>query len=144
MPRRVVFRNPLTGRFVSPEEAGDLEQVVRAVYGGDTPESQILEFGRIAEDLTQDAEPNWTQDDTSRWGSRWAAEDGLNLSALGGQQFPEGFDAFRITYTVPPYGNNVSGFANTEWVGPEHWPPSLDMLERGNPTGIAQIVFRNA
>lgn len=144
VPRRVVFTDPNSGRFVSAKQAGELDQVLRSVYDGGLVEQQLLQFGTVAEDLTQGAEANWEQQD-SQWGSRWYAnEDSLSLSALQDQPFPEGFDSFRVTYQVPNNPDYPRPFANATWLGPDQWPPDLSLLEGQNPTGIAQIVFRNA
>lgn len=142
MARRVTFRDPLTGRFVSPEDAFELESVVRIVRDGGIVEQQILSFGATTEDLTQGAAPNW-REESSPWGTRWyASEDTLSLSALGNEGFPEGFDSFRVTYQIPNNPDYPRPYANSIWLGPEDWPPDLSLLEGQAPTGIAHIVFR--
>lgn len=143
MARRVVYTNPLTGKFISAAEAFELEGILRSVYDGGLVERQILDFGATREDLTQSAEPNWIQED-SRWGQRWSAgDDPLSLSALGGADFPSEFDSFRVTFNVADNPDYPRKFGSSEWMTPEMWPPSLDLLEGVAVTGIAQIVFRS-
>lgn len=141
MPPRVVFTNPITGRIISAIEAAELGQSIRSVYDGGLIERQILEFGRVAEDLTQDAEPNWTQRETTR-GYVWETEEGnLSLSALGGADFPENATHFRLVYDVGDDSQYKGGFASTEWLPLGMFAMDLSLLEGVAPQGIARVFF---
>lgn len=139
-----MYRDALTGRFISAEVAFESESAIRSVYDGGLVEQQILTFGSIQTDLTPDVEPNWIRTG-SQWGTRWFADDEpLSLSALQDSAFPEQFDAFRVTYFIPNNPDYPRPYASAGWMTSDQWPPSLDLLEGVAPTGISQIVFRNA
>lgn len=144
MARRVVFTDPITGRIISAADTLDIGQTIRSVYdSGQLVERQILEFGRITEDLTQANEPNWEQVD-SRWGAAWqAGDDAIDLSALGNEAFPEEFDSFRVTYRMQSNPDYPSGYAASDWMTAEQWPPDLSIVDRPGITGIERIYFRN-
>ena len=143
MPRRVVYSNPATGRFVSAAEAFNLEGILRSVYDKGLIEQAIIDYGQEREQLVGGSEPNWTAED-SRWGQRWYAQDDpLDMSALGSASFPQEFDSFRVTFNVADNPDYPRKFGSSEWMTPEMWPPSLDLLEGVATTGIAQIVFRS-
>lgn len=144
MARRVVYTNPLTGRFISAEDA-QFGQVLRRVYqDGAVTEEQILTDGRIADDLSASNDPNWSHEET-KWGATWTTEDPMfDLSALQDAAFPDDADAFRVRFTVAANSEYPQGFASSDWFQPENWPPSLSMGEGKCVTGIAMIHFRRS
>lgn len=143
MPQRIVFTNPDTGRFVSSEDAFDLPNALRRVYdGGRLVEEQILSFGSLVEDLTQGSEPNW-KTVGNRWGEGWAAEEGnINFSALQDAEPPSEATGYRVVYNVLDNPDYPRGFATSETLDIEHWPPRMDLVDNVAVTGIARVYFR--
>ena len=141
MASREVFRNPLTGRFVSAEQAASLESALRLVYAdGELQSSQALAFGQVVDEIVGTVQ-NWQQE-PSRWGTRWHAdEDPLDLYGVQQTPFPDGYDSFKVWYFVDDNPDYPRGYASGGWMTSDQWPPSLD-AESFNPTGISQIVFR--
>lgn len=143
MPRRVVFSDPSTGRFVSSQDAFDLPNALRRVYeDGAIVEEQLLNFGHLAEDLVQTDSPNWSEKG-SQWGMSWYNDDEpLSLSALQDAEFPEGATGFRVIYNIQDNPDYPRGFASSETLTPRQWPPALDLVEGVAVTGIARVYFR--
>lgn len=143
MPQRVRFTNPLTGRFVSEETANELESALRSVYeNGELVSQQALSFGQVQDELVGELQ-NWYEKG-SHWGVRWYAdEEPLNLYGLRQTEFPDEFDAFRVTYHVADNPDYPRKYASAEWMGADQWPPDLNALRGVVATGIAQIVFRS-
>lgn len=142
MAARVVFTDPETGRIVSASEAGELERTIRSVYDGGLQERQILSFGALVEDLTQGAEQSIVSD-PSRWGTKWSAEDGmLNLSALLGQEPPEGAISFQVRYAVASNPDYPQGFMSADFLGIDEWPPDLASAGDRGAVGIDSVFFR--
>lgn len=143
MAIRVVYTDPGSGRFISAGDAQEAESALRRVYdSGKLVEEEILSFGSLTEDLTQNAEPNWTFEPT-RWGGKFdAGDDLINFSALQDAEFPEGMGSFRVLYDVQGNDSYPGRIASTETLDASSWPPDLNMIEGVAPTGIRYIVFK--
>lgn len=143
MPRRVVFSDPSTGRFVSSADALELDNAIRRVYdAGQLIEEQLLSGGTLVEDLTPSSEANWSPT-PSRWGMSWTADDEpLNLSALQDAEFPADAVSFRVIYNIVDNPDYPRGFASSETLRPQQWPPSLDLVDGVAVTGIARVYFK--
>lgn len=142
MAARVVFTDPSTGRIVSAADAGELERTIRSVYDGGLQERQILSFGSLVEDLTQDVSPNWAVE-PSKWGQKWGADEGLmSLSALLGAEPPEGAISFQVRYAIANNPDYQQGFMSSDFMGIEQWPPDLSAAGDRGALGVDSVFFR--
>lgn len=144
MPDRTFYRDPSTGRFVGRDAAADLDVVVVTTISGGQRVDRVLSSGELIEDqgAEQDFEPYYVE--PSRWGGRFVDGDELDPDRLEATPFPGGYDAFRVTYKVGAGGRYTKGFASSEWMSPDMWPPDLDLLEGVEPEGIGHVVFRRS
>lgn len=142
MAARVVFTDPSTGRIVSAADAGELDRTIRSVYDNGLQERQILSFGSVVEDLTQDVAPNWTTE-PSKWGEKWAADEGImSLSALLGTEAPEGAISFQVRYAIAANPDYPQGFMSSDFLGIEQWPPDLSAAGDRGAVGVDSVFFR--
>lgn len=144
MPGRTFYRNPLTGRFVSAAEAATLESAISVTVSGGERAERVLSYGQLVDDQGAESsfEPYYVE--PSRWGGRMVDGDMLDEERLEGTAFPGGYDSFRVTYKVGAGTRYAKGYASTEWMRPDMWPPSTDMLEGVDVEGIGHIVFRRS
>lgn len=144
MPRRTVYRDPSSGRFISESAANALEAAVRIVYDeGTVAQEQVLSFGMVEEEVEGDIF-NWNAVD-HQYSQSWTADDEpLDLYGLSQTEFPEGFDSFKVVYFVPNNPDYPREHASSSELLPDQWPPSLDLLRGHQPTGIARIYFRRS
>lgn len=142
MARRVVWSDPVTGRFLSAADAAETE-ALRTVYdGGAVVEQGLYRYGVEAESTVTDDVENWAMT-VSKWGATWQTDDAfMNMGALGASQFPAGFDSYRVRFTVAGNPDYPAGFASSDWQTAGEWPPDLSLGEGIGVTGIAMIHFR--
>jgi hypothetical protein len=141
---RVVFRDPLSGRFVSGDTAVELEQVVRTEFTSSGRREQILSFGSVLEDLTPELQPNWSESERE-WAFVWdAGDEGIDLGALDGASPPEGATRFRVVGRVEETEGYGEGHATSDWLDIDEFPPSLSVFGGKNPRGISRIYFEKA
>jgi hypothetical protein len=141
---RVAFRDPSTGRFISGDAAAGLERAIRLEFTPEGRREQVLEFGSVLEDLTPSLQPNWGEDERD-WAFVWdAGEEGMDLGALNGATIPEGVTQFRVVGQVEATDDYSDGYATSDWLDIDRFPPSLNIFEGKNPTGISRIYFEKA
>lgn len=142
MPVRTIFRDPISGRFISRAAAEELEEVSRLTISDTGVTEQPFSF---FEDDEPELDPYYV-DAPSKWGGRMeGGSDGLDIDRLGSTPFPDGYDSFRVTFVgVPRYSkdNDPRGAMNGTWEGRSSWPPDESWLEDYGAEGIGHIVFR--
>lgn len=101
----------------------------------------LLHFGEVEADFEAPTEPNW--DVTERtWAHVWdGGEAGIDLSALSVAEAPAEAVGFRVVARVANNPDYPEGYATSDWLGMDQFPPNLAIFEGRNPTGIAQIFF---
>lgn len=144
MPRRTVYRDPSTGRFVSEDAASELEVAVRIVFEeGTAVQEQVLNYGMVESEVEGTLQ-NWQVTDY-QYSQAWTADDEpLDLYGLRQTEFPEEFDSFKVVYFVPNNPDYPRQHASSASLLPDQWPPDLNLLRGINPTGIARIYFRRS
>jgi hypothetical protein len=141
---RVVFRDPISGRFISGDTAVGMEQAIRTEFTPEGRREQVLSFGSVLEDLTPELQPNWSESERE-WAFVWdAGDEGIDLGALDGASPPEGATRFRVVGQVAETDAYQGGFATSDWLDLDDFPPSLSVFGGKNPTGISRIYFEKA
>lgn len=142
MARREVYSDPDTGRFISKVDAMASENAIRRVFDGGLQSEDILHYG-VPESPLDTGGPNYVLDDSSKWGGRLYAQDApLDLFWLHQEEFPGGYNAFKVTYHMADNPDYPRKYASSEWFSSDQWPPTMDMIDTEGATGIAHILLR--
>lgn len=160
MPDNTRYRDPNTGRWVTRESAGFLEQVLREVFQGrERAEQTLIQRGEEVSEYGGETAPevsgsgDWEVVDYSGQGGglMWIAEENddgtpgvIDYGELSQTPPPWGTTTYQVRYLMPAHPNYPRGYASS---GPQRvsdrWPPPENLLYNAQPLGIAAIIFRS-
>lgn len=141
MPRRQVFRDPLTGRFVSAADIGTMDVLQETYKDGEQVQSVILRGGVPIETSDIETFATWSVTETERTVQWHDDGNAMDLVALQDAGYPDDAKAYRILYQVPDNPDYPRGYMSSEWLRPAQWPPDLSYGTDRGASGIERIYF---